>query len=505
MLPLLALALVVEPPPVEVFDLVERPATAPVTFRHTDGTAVTVAPFDDGGTSKVRFMPTKPGDWQSDAVGLFRTHPSRRKGPLRVDPKHPHHFVWEGTGEHCFVNGTTCYWLLGVQDDARIAAAIDRLAANKVNRVRVAVNARTTGGDRWFEPQVKNSDAFRFRIDPWPNTSDDPKHPKFDLTRFNVSLWQKLDRLVKHARDRDVLVSVVFHLDGADDGVDPFGGGKAGLKTYAGSEAEWAYYRYAAARLSAYSNVMWDVTNEWHLFRSPEWVNKAGAVLKAADPYKHLTSVHGRGDYPFTAASWSDFALYQSWDDAGAYAFMRKVRRLGDAVRPVPHVNEEYGYEDHYPGPWGGGKKAPARAAANRAGLAWEMGFAGGYQTTGERADVPGQGGWITGLGDDSMKLPGLHKHLADFFTAFEWWACDPVDGGTWGATRMLADRDRQTIALYCPMPTVGVPGPVELPPGRYVGRRFDPQTGKWSDPVEVSGRWPDGYTYPWAALLVRK
>ena len=43
----------------------------------------------------------------------------------------------------------------------------------------------------------------------------------------------------------------------------------------------------------------------------------------------------------------------------------------------------------------------------------------GGYQTSGERADVAGQGGWITGLGNDEMKLPELHKHLANFFTSF--------------------------------------------------------------------------------------
>ena len=61
---------------------------------------------------------------------------------------------------YLFLNGMTTYLLLGVQDDKKIEAAIDRLAKNKINRIRVAINARTTSGERWFEPQVKNSDQF---------------------------------------------------------------------------------------------------------------------------------------------------------------------------------------------------------------------------------------------------------------------------------------------------------------------------------------------------------
>jgi hypothetical protein len=63
----------------------------------------------------------------------------------------------------------------------------------------------------------------------------------------------------------------------------------------------------------------------------------------------------------------------------------------------MPQVNREYGYEDHYPGKWGGGLKPPARSADNRRRLAWGMSMAGGYQTTGERADRGTAGGRIRG------------------------------------------------------------------------------------------------------------
>jgi hypothetical protein len=53
---------------------------------------------------------------------------------------------------------------------------------------------------------------------------------------------------------------------------------------YLDGEAEWNYYPYAAARLSAYANIMWDVKNEWHLFRSEPWVRATATVLREADP-----------------------------------------------------------------------------------------------------------------------------------------------------------------------------------------------------------------------------
>ena len=119
--------------------------------------------------------------------------------------------------------------------------------------------------------------------------------------------------------------------------------------------------------------------------------------------------------------------MYQSWDEHGGYAFMLKNRQEQEkAGRPMPQVNEEYGYEDHYPYPWGEGRKWPARAADTRRRLAWQMTMAGGYQTTGERANVPGYGGWITGRGDSTMVMFEGYRHMVDFFTALPWWQLNP-------------------------------------------------------------------------------
>lgn len=391
----------------------------------------------DGSLFRIRFMPSQPGRYNYSVTyrhgsfearheGSFTAKKGKRRGIVRVDPQHPWHFVWEGTGEHYFYNGTTAYFLAGWDED-QIRNNLDRLAALKVNRIRAAICGRVRDGLAWYE-HVYPTERFSFLLNPWvAGRPDSVENPEFDVTRFNVDYWRKWDALLRHARDLDIVISVIFYVDGRRPGVDPFG------KERMGGEDEQRYYRYAAARFSAYSNVMWDLANEYRFFRDDAWAEKMGALLKACDPYDHLISVHGFGDFRFRTSSWADFAVYQSWDEGGGYAFMLKQRQEQAATgRPMPQVNEEYGYEDHYPQAWGGNRRPPARCADNRRRLAWQMYMAGGYQTAGERADTgtgwgpDTGGGWINGRGDESMVLFKGYGHIVDFFTSVPWWELEP-------------------------------------------------------------------------------
>ncbi|HBY60039.1 MAG TPA: hypothetical protein DEH78_09465, partial [Solibacterales bacterium] len=113
-----------------------------------------------------------------------------------------------------------------------------------------------------------------------------------------------------------------------------------------GGEDEQRYYRYAIARFAAFENVMWDVTNEYRLFRDDAWAEKMGAFLKQRDPNGLPISIHGHGTFNFRKSPWADYAMYQSWDESGGYEYMLKNRRMQqEAGRPIPQVNEEYGYE----------------------------------------------------------------------------------------------------------------------------------------------------------------
>jgi hypothetical protein len=321
-----------------------------------------------------------------------------------------------------FWNSTTAYLMAGLRDDLMFAA-LDRLADHGINRVRVALcPTRQENGGRWYEPQVTPSDAFTFCFSPWicaqPDVWNDPRP---DTTRFDIAHFQKFERLLAHASKRGIVAQVIFFVDAQEPQNYPFtrpapkpdGATDFDDSTCPPDASEHLYFDYAVARLAAFANVEWCVTNEWALFQSNAWVERIGARIADADPYGHALSVHGHGHFPFRASDWCTHCLFQVWDEHGGGEWARKMRAEQEATGIVkPQVNEEYGYEDHYPGPWGGGRTAPARSAENRALLAKEIIDAGAHQTTGESAASGGPfGGWINGLAEDDTLLK-LHAKL---------------------------------------------------------------------------------------------
>jgi hypothetical protein len=482
---------------------------------------------DDGSRFRIRFMPTQAGkhtysviykrpDDQHRHAGSFTARAGRRKGIVRVDKEHPTHFVSEGTGEHFFYNSTTAYWLLAFKDEAVIRESIDRLARLKVNRIRTALSGRTTGGMRWKEPMIVSDDAFQFRLEPWPAARPlDIHNPGYDVTRFNLEHFRKAERMLAHARNRDLNVSLIFALDVADKGVDPFG-----VKASVGNADEQRYYRYCVARFAAFANVWWDLINEWNLCREEAWVGKMGPLVKEWDPYDHLASVHGTSRFPFAKQPWVDYVMFQSWDEYGAYDFMLKARQAQAAAgRPLPIINEEYGYEDHYPYPWGEKRIWPTRSAETRVRLAWEMTMAGGYQTTGERANIAGMGGWITGRGNDDMTMLEGYARLRAFFEKFEWWKLEPhpelvdgeskalpvVESGKPIAPALCLAQPGERYVIYLRQ---GGTATLKLAPGRYTVRRFNPRTAEYQKVAPaIDAPWtapavPD--TEPWVFILER-
>jgi Protein of unknown function (DUF4038)/Domain of unknown function (DUF5060) len=495
-------------------------ATFEGEFRAAGGAPAKVDGFcdsDDGRVQRIRFMPEAAGEFTYkvsyratgktlEHEGRFRVNAGARRGVVQVDPEHPFHFLWSGTGEHYFYNSTTAYWLLGWKDDAVIREAIDRLAKLRVNRIRVALNGRTESGMRWKEPMIVANDAFQYRLEPWPSERPfDIANPGYDVSRFNPAHFRKAERMLAHAQSRDVVVSLIFHLDGADPGVDPFG------KTGMGGPDERRYYRYCVARFGAFANVMWDLANEYRHFRDDAWAEKMGGLIRSCDPYRHLMSVHGHGDFRFRTASWADFAMYQSWDEHGAYDFLIRCRNEQLATgRPMPQVNEEYGYEDHYPYPWGEKRVWPARTAETRRRLAWEMTMAGASQTTGERANVAGMGGWITGRGDPEMTMLAGYGRMRAFFEQAEWWRLDPhpelVRPAGFGSAALCLAEPGRSYVVYLGQ---GGAASVDLAPGRYHVERFNPRTGASTALTEASGgatwtspQMPD--TEDWALRLAK-
>lgn len=476
----------------------------------------------DGSLYKLRFMPQAEGEYQYrldftmngkkySYENNFPAVASKRNGPLHVDTENPTHFIYRGSQQHFFWNSTTAYWLLGWKDESTIRQAIDRLAGYGINRMRVAINGRAHGGSRWNEINVVESEKFTFKLNPWvAEAPEDLDHPGFDVTRFNVPHWQKMDRVFEYAREKGIIISFIFYVDGLDHGCDPF------KKENSGKTDEQRYYAYAAARYGAYENLMWDIANEYHLFRTVEWADKMGAYLKQQDAGHHLISVHGSSDFPFRKSPWVDCVLYQSWDECGGYDFMMNQHRLqAETGRLLPQVNEEYGYEGHY-AVWGCGavatKEKNFREGWYRSQLAWEMYMTGSYQTTGETAEYgtgageDSGGGWINGRGNEKMTMLRYYQIIKNVFEQLPYWKMKP-DTKAVNTGNLCLSIPHETYLLYTRLHYARI----SVKKGdQYSVKMINPRTGEETllsdaNTTDWSWQYPKELQEPMVFILKRK
>jgi len=458
---------------------------------------------DDGSVYRIRFMPQLTGAYRyslqlrirnavQTVTGTFEAFKGDRRGPIRIDAQYPFHFIWEGTGEHYFFNGTTAYWLMGWSDEKVIQSSVERLQRLEVNRLRVTVAGRTNLG---YGEAITPGPAWTPFLTAWPaQLPEDVYHPGFDYSRFYLPHWQRFDRMLRFARDRDMVISLV--LDMNDSRTHP----------KAGSEDEKRFLKYAVARLGAFSNITWDLGDDLDQYRSDFWTHQTGEMIESFDPYHHLATSHPvNPQHQDAASNWFGFTSFQEWSrKQHRFMLLQRWRQMA-LGRIIPQTNEEYGYEDHRP-LWLGGADLDSADILRRS--AWDIAMAGGYQTTGESTRrgtniLPDTGGgWVNGRGDDTMTMLQGYAHMADFFTGFEWWKTEPHDELVDNGAYCLA-YPGQTYIAYLPH---GGSVRMKLKPGTYEAAWFDPATGKkisigtargpmWSSPVALD-------TKDWALLL---
>jgi hypothetical protein len=501
---------------VDVFDFVEVTARVanPVegnpfteadlagTLLGPDGIPRPVSGFcdsEDGTIFRIRFMPREPGihryriRYRTTAAeapygfsGWFSARSSGRKGPVQVDPAHPFHFVRHGTGERFFYTGATAYHLLSWADGEQMLSHASRMMDAGANRIRF-LNFGRASDDEWSEGMLQ-SESFLWTVSPWParfperqlaEGSIEPDHARFDLAH-----WRKAERLVRALRDRDVVAAVNLYMDrgivpqyGPDDAPAP------------GSAAEDLYFRYAVARLGAFSNVMWDLGTEHDEYRTAEWAEVTGSRLRESDPYGHLVSAHPnqfRSEY--LAEPWYSFAEYQYYgvepdsfgDDVlervnGQVRFWRdEVRRNG---RPIPQVNEEYGYE-----------LDPSGYDESHAQIrkkAWAIVMGGGYVTSGERKawqhGDPSNGGQVA----PDTRILAATTRMRRFFEdrAIPYWEMEPMEDLD-GAGAFGLEKGGSRYVVYLPG---GGSVLLDLPVAAFSAEWFDPRTGA-ATPIGIIG-----------------
>jgi hypothetical protein len=510
--------------PVEAYDFIEvavrvngpdlrnpfTDATLLGSFGKTTGGARTsvdgFCDSSDGSVFRIRFMPSSAGDYtysvtyrqeafEKTQTGTFRATDGHRRGPVRVDSKYPWHFIWEGTGEHYFFNGTTAFWLMGWNDENTIRYSIERFHRLKINRVRTLLAG--AANIYWGEPVMTGSN-FSMMLRPWvaeaPESFDSPG---IDYSRFNIPYWQKWERMARFARDRDMIVSAI--LDISTHKAQPA----------AGSEDERRYIRYATARLSAFSNINWDLGDDLDSFRNDKWTHETGTLLVSWDPYHHLATSHPvHRQHQDRASEWFGFTSIQEWSRS-QHSLMLEERQIQMKTgRIIPQANEEYGYEDHYPH-WA--PPPPGDSAETLRRVAWDIAMAGAYGTAGETCRRGTNiwpdtgGGWINGRSDDTTTMLNGYAHIVEFFTSFEWWKTEPHDELVDGGSYCLA-KPGEIYAVYLPQPRKVK---VTLEPGTYNARWFSALTGQVVSLAPVQGpEWtspdPPG-TQDWALLLERR
>ena len=248
---------------------------------------------------------------------------------------------------------------MGWRDERVIQSSIERLHRLKINRIRVTIAGRTNvyygepvmAGDSWTPfitpwPTGRACATFIFsdasasvsdwawpqRFDPLAELGrpDDIYHPGFDYSRFQVSYWQKFERAIRFARDRDVIFSLV--LDMNDSRVHP----APEVRTSIGSSATPSRVS-APSRTSPGTSVTISISTA-----TTDGRTTTGTLIKQWDPYRHLATSHPVDNvHQDRTSDWFDFTSFQEWSRT-QHAFMLAQRKEQQRLGP-DHPSDERG------------------------------------------------------------------------------------------------------------------------------------------------------------------
>jgi hypothetical protein len=330
-----------------------------------DDTSIRVTGFYDGGTTyRIRFMPSKPGNWNyvtssnikslNNKKGSFQCiNPGENNhGPVQVSNVYSFSYA---DGRIYYPVGTTAYaW--NHMDDGLQKMTLESLSKSGFDKVRMCVFPKN------YDLVVEEPPLYPFEF----NKNKDAG--KWDLTKFNPAFFTKLEKQIDELNELGIQADLIlFH---------PYDKGRWGFDALP-MEVNLQYIRYITARLSSFRNVWWSLANEWDLIKSKthdDWITFAKEVKKD-DPYHHLLSIHGSTakyiEYwmpEFTHASVQDEGPVMNY---GAATILRNAYH-----KPV--IYDEVGYEGNLTQRWG------RYSGEEMTYLMW-MGIIGGtYVTHGE-------------------------------------------------------------------------------------------------------------------------
>jgi len=451
-----------------------------VTFSATatgpGGLTMEVPGFHDGGTQwKIRVAPIAEGAWSltthsslpsldgQTASFVCGANPNPKvHGGLRVDPAHPHHFVFED-GTRFQPAGYECDWLwaldLASGDPAlpTLNPFLDKIAAAGFNYVLLNGYAHDTS---WRSGSTGTDDYGPPPMYAWGGTNAAPDH-----SRMNLAYWQHYDRVIDALYRRGMVAHLMIKVYN-----------KSVTWPVRASANDDLYFGWLVARYSAYPNIVWDFSKEAH--NETDLTYKIGRLnfLKARDPYHRLRTVHD-DDASYNGGSYNGILDYRSDQQHGSWGQTILSQRQ---QRAWPIVNVEYGYEQ---GPGGPTDKTygVAQAPEEVVRRAWEIRMAGGYD-----AYYYTYTAWDVIRPGDTPPGYALFKRLHDFFEGTAFWRMDPVANLASQGT-CLAEPGKEYVVSVNPgqdftLNLQGLAAPL-------TARWFQPLTGA----VQDAGTLPNG------------
>ncbi len=285
--------------------------------------------YDGNGVYKIRFMPTKIGEWnyvtksnKSELHGQKGTFTcteasQNNHGPVRV--RNTYYLAYEDETPY-FQIGTTCYaW--AHQGDKMEQKTLKTLAKSPFNKMRMCI---------FPKDYVYNQNEPVY----YPFEGEPLK--EWDFTRFNPEFWQHFEQRILDLQKMGIEADLILYHTYDRWGFE-----------YMNNESDDRYIRYAVARLSAYRNVWWSLANEFDFMpdkKETDW-DRFFQIIQKNDPYQHLRGIHNGSRWYDHNKPWVTHASIQTSYMAAGIRFREEFQK--------PVIYDECKYEGNIPHGWG--------------------------------------------------------------------------------------------------------------------------------------------------------